>query len=64
MESSPCVLILTSAPRQLKTCSVPTRAILASFVSSEKTGVYRIHSEYDNFLTLPYACSFSHGPWC
>jgi denticleless len=41
---------------------VSTRPILQSFVSSNKSDVYRCHSDDNNaFLSPPYACSYSNG---
>ncbi|KAG5646450.1 hypothetical protein DXG03_003500 [Asterophora parasitica] len=39
-----------------------TRTILQSFVSSNKSDVFKCESNNENaFLTPPYACSYSHG---
>lgn len=41
---------------------LPTRSILQSFVSSEKSDVFRCHSVEDPLrVNLPYACAFSHA---
>ena len=41
--------------------SVSTRSMLRTFVSSDKADVFKCHScETDSFITLPYACAFSH----
>ncbi|KAF9468992.1 WD40-repeat-containing domain protein [Collybia nuda] len=40
----------------------PTRPILQSFVSSNKSDVFRCQStDINTYLTLPYACSYTHG---
>lgn len=41
---------------------VSTQPILQSFVSSNKSDIFRCHSILDgSFLTPPYACSYSHS---
>ncbi|KAI0637884.1 WD40 repeat-like protein [Trametes polyzona] len=48
--------------REFKYVSVPTRSILQSFVSSNKSDVYKCHSVYDEvFVNIPYACSYSNA---
>lgn len=38
-----------------------TDALLRSFVSSNKSDVYKCHSvDASTFMTLPYACAYSH----
>ncbi|PCH41376.1 WD40 repeat-like protein [Wolfiporia cocos MD-104 SS10] len=38
-----------------------TRPILQSFVSSNKTDLFKCHSDSDAFFSVPYACAYSHG---
>ena len=39
-----------------------TMALLRSFVSSNKSDIFKCNSvELDTYLTPPYACSYSHG---
>lgn len=41
---------------------VPTRSALQTFVSSNKSDVFKCHSMYENMsVNIPYACSYSHG---
>jgi denticleless len=57
-----CKSLVSLSSSHLTHSSVPTRPILQTFVSSHKSDVYKCHSIEDNsFMTLPYACSFSHS---
>ncbi|KAH9853682.1 WD40-repeat-containing domain protein [Lenzites betulinus] len=41
---------------------VPTRSVLRSFVSSNKSDVFKCQSIYDNvYVNIPYACSYSNA---
>lgn len=43
---------------------VPTVNFLESFVSSNKSDLYKCHSmDTGSFLTPPYACAFTHGAY-
>ncbi|KAH8106268.1 WD40 repeat-like protein [Cristinia sonorae] len=40
----------------------PTRSLLRSFVSSDKADLFKCHSTETNaFVSLPYACSYTHA---
>lgn len=42
--------------------AVPTRSILQTFVSSNKSDVFKCHSIHENLsVNIPYACSYSNG---
>lgn len=57
-----CEWLLTrNRPKSEYGCSVSTRSMLRTFVSSDKADVFKCYScETDSFVTLPYACAFSH----
>lgn len=41
---------------------MPTRPILESFVSSNKSDVLKLHSiQNTSYMSPPYACSYSHA---
>ncbi|KAI9001274.1 WD40 repeat-like protein [Trametes punicea] len=41
---------------------LPTRSILQSFVSSNRSDVFKCHSEHERtFINIPYACSYSNA---
>lgn len=45
-------------------CTVPTRPILSSFVSSCKADVFKCHSiDEATYSTIPYTCSYSNGEY-
>ncbi|KAH7930754.1 WD40 repeat-like protein [Leucogyrophana mollusca] len=52
----------TAGPSKFRGSLLSTRPILQSFVSSNKSDVFKCHSTSANsFVTPPYACAYSHG---
>ncbi|KIJ70351.1 hypothetical protein HYDPIDRAFT_122064 [Hydnomerulius pinastri MD-312] len=58
-------MLKTSSTRPVRSSlqnTLPSRRILQSFVSSQKSDVYKCHSLSSSaFVTPPYACAYSYG---
>ncbi|KAI1792830.1 WD40 repeat-like protein [Ganoderma leucocontextum] len=55
-------MMLAGPSRTAHPCMVSTTSILRSFVSSHKADFFKCHSiDESAFITIPYACAYSHA---